>query len=134
MRKGQWILAMLLTACTSVGTLGLVTRSSGDPGAVLRTPTAYRELGPASGRSCRYFLFGVAPWGDGTFSSAVEQALQKVHGDALVNVTVTNSLYSFIPIYNVFGHTCTEVRGIAIAFEGRAAGSEPAREQPPPPR
>jgi len=35
----------------------------------------------------------------------------------LLNVSVSSSLYGFIPIYNVFSYTCTNVKGIAIKFE-----------------
>jgi hypothetical protein len=121
----------LLSGCTSVGTLGLVTKSSADPGAVLRSAQPYKELGPASGSSCRYFLLAIAPWGDGTFSTAVDEALAKSGGDALLNVTVSSSLYGFIPIYNVFTYACTDVKGIAIKFESRPQDQEKA---PPAPR
>jgi hypothetical protein len=111
------LLAVALFGCTSVGTLGLVTKSSGDPGAVLKAGQSYKELGPAQGEACRYFLLGVAPWGDATFSKAVDNALAPTGGDALINVTVTNSLYGFVPIYNIFAYTCTEVKGIAVNME-----------------
>lgn len=108
---------LLLSGCTSVGTLGIVTKSTGDPGAILRNAQSYTELGAVHGESCRFFLLAVAPWGDGTFSTAVENALDTVGGDAMINVTVSNSLYGFVPIYNIFSYTCTEVRGIAIKFQ-----------------
>lgn len=108
--------AVALTGCTSVGTLGIITKSTGDPGAMLRTAQPYKELGPAQGQACRFFLLGVAPWGDATLSTAVDNALSSVDGDALINVTVSNSLYGFVPIYNVFAYTCTDVKGIAIKF------------------
>jgi hypothetical protein len=111
------LLAVTLSGCTSVGTLGVVTRSTADPGAVLRAGQSYTELGPTRGEACRYFLLAVIPWGDATFSKAVDAALDKSGGDALVNVTVTNSLYGFVPLYNVFSYTCTEVRGIAVKLE-----------------
>lgn len=111
-----FLISIILFGCTSVGTLGIVTKSSGDPGAVLRYGQSYKELGPVEGESCRYFLLGVAPWGDATFSTAVDKALTKSGGDALINVTVTNSLYGFVPIYNVFDYTCTNVKGIAIKY------------------
>ena len=111
------LMAALLTGCTSVGTLGIVTKSTGDPGAMLRDTQRYKELGPVQGEACRFFLLGVAPWGDATLSTAVDNALTKVEGDALINVTVSNSLYGFVPIYNVFAYTCTDVKGIAIKFE-----------------
>jgi hypothetical protein len=111
------LLAVTLSSCTSVGTLGMVTKSSADPGAVLKGGQSYKELGATQGEACRYFLLGVAPWGDSTFSKAVDNALATTGGDALINVTVANSLYGFVPIYNIFGYTCTEVKGIAIKLE-----------------
>lgn len=59
---------------------------------------------------------GVAD-GEGTFSTAVDNALETVGGDAMSNVSVSNSLYGFIPIYNTITYTCTDVRGIAVEFE-----------------
>jgi hypothetical protein len=47
---------------------------------------------------------------------AVDEALAKSGGDALINVSVTTSLYGFIPLYNIFSFTCTTVRGVAIKF------------------
>ena len=118
MKKSILLLAaLLLTGCTSVGTLGIVTKSTGDPGAILRNAQPYKELGPVQGEACRFFLLAVIPWGNATFSTAVDDALAKVGGDALINVTVSNSLYGFIPIYNVFTYTCTDVKGIAIKFQ-----------------
>jgi uncharacterized protein YceK len=111
------LLAATMSGCTSVGTLGIVTRTSADPGAVLKAGQSFKELGPAEGEACRYFLLAIVPWGDATFSKAVDNALAKSGGDALVNVTVINSLYGFIPIYNFFTYTCTQVRGIAIQLE-----------------
>jgi hypothetical protein len=118
--KGKIILllaAVLMTGCTSVGNLGIVTKSTGDPGAMLRNAQPYKELGPVQGQACRFFLLGVLPWGDATLSAAVNDALVKAGGDALINVSVSNSLYGFIPIYNIFCYTCTDVNGIAIKFE-----------------
>lgn len=111
------VVALILSGCTSVGTLGLVAKSTGDPGALLKNAQQYKELGAVHGESCRFFLLAVAPWGDGTFSTAVDNALETVGGDAMINVSVSNSLYGFIPIYNIFTYTCTEVRGIAVKFQ-----------------
>jgi len=62
-------------------------------------------------------VLAVIPFGDGSFSKAVEDALSARGGDALINVTVTNSLYGFIPIYNVYTFTCTSVSGIAVKYK-----------------
>ncbi len=108
---------LLLGGCASVGNLGMVTKSMGDPGSLLRNAQTYKELGPAEGEACRFFILAVIPFGDSTFSSAVDEALQRSGGDALLNVTVSSSLYGFIPIYNVFSYTCTNVKGVAIKFK-----------------
>ncbi len=109
--------AVLAAACTSVGSVGIVTRSTGDSASILRFGRAYKELGPAEGRACRFFVIAVVPFGDSTFSTAVEKALAQKGGDALLNVTTSSSLYGFIPLYNVLGFTCTTVKGIAVKFE-----------------
>jgi hypothetical protein len=110
-------LALVLGACTSVGTLGLVTKSAADPAAILKSGRGYKELGPAEGQACRFFVIAVIPFGDSTFSTAVEKALAEKGGDALLNVTTSSSLYGFVPIYNVLSFTCTTVKGIAVKFE-----------------
>jgi hypothetical protein len=56
----------------------------------------------------------------------VDKALAPSGGDALVNVTVSNSLYTFIPIYNLFSYACTEVRGIAVKLQSTAPQLSPA--------
>jgi len=116
-KKILLLMALLLSGCTSVGTLGIVSKSTGDPGAMLRNAQPYKELGPVQGSACRFFLLAILPWGDATLSTAVDDALAKVGGDALINVTVSNSLYGFIPIYNVLSYTCTDVKGIAIKLQ-----------------
>jgi len=117
MKRIMLLLILILSSgCTSVGTLGIVTRSTSDPGAALRNAQPYKELGRVEGEACRFFVLGVMPWGDATLPKAVDIALDKVGGDALVNVTVSNSLYGFIPVYNIFTYTCTDVKGIAVKF------------------
>lgn len=118
--KRLWFLLSIMAlcaGCTSVGTVGMVTKSTADPGALLRNGQPYKEIGTAEGEACRFFLLNVVPFGDSSFSTAVDEALEQSKGDALLNVTVSSSLYGFIPIYNVLSYTCTNVRGIAIKFE-----------------
>jgi len=114
---GLFVVIFLLTGCTSVGNLGIVTKPSADAASLLKSGRAYKELGPAEGEACRHFLLAVIPWGDSSFSTAVNNALAEKGGDALVNVTVSSSLYGFIPIYNVYSYTCTTVKGIAVKFQ-----------------
>lgn len=118
MKKLLLLLAgvLLMAGCSSVGNLGMVTKNMDNPGALLKSAKSYKELGPVDGEACRFFILAAIPFGDSTFSSAVDEALTKSGGDALLNVTVSSSLYGFIPIYNVFSYTCTNVKGIAIKF------------------
>jgi len=106
-----------LADCTSVGSLGVITKSSADPIALLKTGHSVKDLGPAEGQACRYFALAVIPWGNSDFQTAVDKALAQTGGDALVNVTTSSSLYGFVPIYNVFSFTCTSVKGTAIKLE-----------------
>ena len=106
-----------LAGCVSTGNLGIISKSMGDPGSLLSSSHPYKELGPAKGQACRYILLGIIPWGDSTITKAVQDGLGKSGGDALINLSVTSSLYTFIPIYNVLCFTCTSVDGIAIKFE-----------------
>ncbi len=116
----RWVIvvfAMLLAGCSSSGTLGIVTKSTADPVALLKSGQAFEELGPVEAQACRHFVLAVVPWGEGDFGHAVAKALEEKGGDALLNVSVETSLYGFVPIYNVYSFTCTTVKGIAIKFK-----------------
>ena len=119
MKKIILSLAMILlfASCTSTGNLGMVSKSVAEPGSLLTSSQQYKVIGPAKGKACRYFLLGIIPWGDSTLKTAVDKALAESGGDALINLSVSSSLYGFVPIYNVFCFTCTSVDGIAIKFE-----------------
>jgi hypothetical protein len=112
-------LAMIvfIAGCASTGNLGMVTKSTADPGSLLTSSHSYKVIGPAKAKACRYFLLGIIPWGDSTLKTAMDKALAETGGDAMINVSVSTSLYGFVPIYNVFCFTCTTVDGIAIKFE-----------------
>ena len=107
----------LIAGCTSTRNLGMLSKSTADPGSVITSSRSYKEIGSASAQACRYFLLGIIPWGDSTVTTALDKALAEKGGDALINVSVSSSLYGFVPIYNVFCYTCTTVEGIAIKFE-----------------
>lgn len=111
------VLFLLSVGCTSVGSLGIVTRPSANNAELLKSGVAFEELGPAEGSACRHFILAIIPFGNSTFSTAVEEALAHRGGDALLNVTVSSSLYGFIPIYNVYSLTCTTVQGVAVKFK-----------------
>lgn len=108
---------LILTGCTSVGSLGIITKSSADPSALLRKANSVKDLGPAEGQACRYFVLAVIPWGNSDIQAAVDRALASKGGDALVNISTATSLYGFVPVYNVFSFTCTTVKGTAVKLE-----------------
>jgi len=118
-RKAMARVAMagVLAGCSSVDNVGLITAASGRPGALLTEQRSYTEVGPVSGRACRYFLLGIIPWGDSTPTRAMEEALASTEGDAIINASIETSLYGFIPIYNVFSFTCTTVKGVGIKLD-----------------
>ncbi len=107
----------LLSGCTSVGNLGIVTKPSANNADRLKSGVSFEELGPVEGSACRHFILAVIPFGNSSFSKAVDEALGQKGGDALINVTVSTSLYGFIPIYNVYSFTCTSVSGVAVKFK-----------------
>ena len=108
---------MLAVGCSTTGRLGIVTKGSADPTALLKSAQGFDELGPAEGQACRHFVLAIIPWGKSDLEEAVNRALEKSGGDALVNVLAESSLYGFIPIYNVYTFTCTTVKGTAIKFK-----------------
>ncbi len=110
-------LLIFLSGCTSMGTLGIVSKSEADPASILKSGRPFKAMGPASGSACKYILLSIVPWGDSDLESAVRRALKKSNGDALINVSVANSLYSFLPIYNIVSVSCTAVKGIAIKYQ-----------------
>ena len=111
------VLSLALAGCTSVGQVGMLTPPTANVGAIISEARAFTEIGPVEGEACRYFALGVAPWGNSTSSTAMENALAETGGDAIINASVETSLYGFIPIYNLFAYTCTTVRGIAIKLD-----------------
>ena len=111
-----FVAAVLLGGCTSVGNLGIVTKPSANNAELLKIGTQFQELGPVEATVYRHFILAVIPFGNSTFSKAVENALSDRGGDALINVTVSTSLYGFVPIYNVYSFTCTTVNGVAVKF------------------
>lgn len=108
---------MVLAGCSSSGNLGMVVKSTADPGALLTNKISFREIGPAEGEACRFFILAVLPYGKSDFAAAVDEALKTSGGDALLNVSVSSSLYGFIPIYNLFTYSCTNVTGVSVKFE-----------------
>lgn len=111
------VLFLLSVGCTSVGNLGIVTRASANNADILKSGVAFEELGAAEASACRHFVLALIPFGNSSFSKAVNDALAPRAGDALINVTVSTSLYGFFPLYNVYSFTCTSVQGVAVKFK-----------------
>jgi hypothetical protein len=105
-----------MTGCVSTGQVGILSRSGDDPAALITQANPYEEVGLTSGRACRHFLLNLIPFGDAAVSTAVDEALAAVGGDALINVVISSSLFGFIPYYNLYAFTCTSVRGTAVRF------------------
>ena len=116
-RRALFLALVFMFGCSSMGSLGIVAKSSMDPVSFLQTSHSVKDLGPAEGRACRFFILAVIPWGNSDIQAAVDQALAKTGGDALVNVSTSTSLYGFVPIYNVLSFTCTTVKGTAVKFD-----------------
>jgi len=117
--KGMACLGLLffLVGCSSTANHGIMTRPMSDSVGLVESAHTITEIGPTSGRVCRFFLLNVIPWGNSTTGAAMEKALSFSGGDALLNVSVTTSLYGFVPIYNVLSYTCTTVSGVAVEIE-----------------
>ena len=113
---GSIFLMVLVSGCSSTGTLGIITKSSANPAKLLQSAQGFEELGLTEGEACRHFILAIIPFGNSNLEEAVNKALEKTGGDALINVSTTSSLYGFVPLYNVYSYTCTTVRGIAIKF------------------
>ena len=109
--------AALMTGCTSVGNLGMVTKPSANNADRLKSGVSFEALGPVEGSGCRHFILAIIPFGDSSFSKAVDEALSQKGGDALINVTVSSSVSGTTPIYTVYSFTCTSVSGIAVKYK-----------------
>jgi hypothetical protein len=125
------VLILMSVGCTSVGNLGIVTRASANNAEILKSGVAFEELGAAEGTACRHFVIALIPFGNSSFSKAVDDALAQKGGDALINVTVSTSLYGFIPLYNVYSFTCTSVQGVAVKFKPITSSSAADRTPAP---
>jgi hypothetical protein len=123
--------SVLWLGCSTTGNLGIVTKNMADSASLLRSGRAYEELGPSEGEACRYFLLGVIPWGASDMETALNKAVGGKGGDALINVSVTTSLYGFFPIYNVFSLSCTTIKGVAVKFQSATSSGGPPGENPP---
>ncbi len=125
---GLLLLVVLASGCSSTGTLGIVTKSSANPAELLQSAQGFEELGLTVGRACRHFVLAIIPFGNSNFEEAVNKALKKTGGDALINVSTTSSLYGFIPLYNVYSFTCTTVKGTANKFKRSATSAIPQEQ------
>ncbi len=119
--------ALLLTlgGCATTGHLGLATRSSFNSTSLFIAGVHYKELGQVTGIACRFILLP-AFQDRNDFAAAVEDALAKRRGDALIHITIRTQHPSFwkwqldfilMALRRGFpGFICTEVKGLAIKF------------------
>jgi len=112
-----FILLLFAMGCSSTANHGIITRALSDPSDLIQTAHEVKEIGPTSARACRFFLLNLFPWGDSTTGAAMEKALSISGGDAILNASVTTSLYGIAPFYNVISLTCTTVSGVAVEIE-----------------
>ncbi len=74
---------------------------------------SYQTLGHVEGKDCVYSLLGIIPLSGGNETrKAIQDAIsQKEGATALIEVTSDTYAQSYI----LFGRTCTQVHGIAVA-------------------
>ncbi|MDD2774040.1 MAG: hypothetical protein PHP45_10145 [Elusimicrobiales bacterium] len=73
------------------------------------TPNSYKVIGPASGKSCETHFLGMLVSKPRRLQSAIDNALDKTRGDALIELTIDNQSGGFL-----VGEDCTLVNGLAI--------------------
>jgi hypothetical protein len=108
-------IALMPLVCLSL--LGCVHQTGGvAPSNIPLEPGSYTELGPTRGNDCRYVLLGLIPitGGNETYS-AVQKAIRRRKGQALVNITADTYSENFI----VFSRTCTQVVATAVRLNSR---------------
>jgi hypothetical protein len=105
-----------VVGCSSTSNHALIAKPALHADDLLTEPTAFEEVGHVQGRACRFFVVALIPFGNSTVGRAMEKALDGTGGDAVLNASVTTSLYGFVPIYNVLAFTCTTVQGIGVRF------------------
>ncbi len=114
-------LMIVLSSCTSTGSLGLLTNSETESDLGPHDSHRFHRVGTEiTGTACRHFILGIIPWGDSDVETALRHALQahpSLNADGLVHVTTETSLYGFLPLYDVYTLTCTTVKGIPIRFD-----------------
>jgi hypothetical protein len=117
-----------LSACTSTGSLGLISSSETEADLGPHDSHRFHRVGPEiTGTACRHFILGIIPWGDSDVETAMRHALHahsSLNADGLVHVTTETSLYGFFPLYDIYTLTCTTVKGIPIRFDHSPTGKK----------
>jgi len=112
---------VFLSACTSTGSLGLISNSETETDLGPHDSHRFHRVGTEiKGTACRHFILGIIPWGDSDVETALRHALNahpSLKADGLVHVTTQTSLYGFLPLYDIYTLTCTTVKGIPIRFD-----------------
>lgn len=76
-------------------------------------PPSYKVVGRAQGEACRTLLFYFIPLGTSTnrYQAAIDDALSKSGGDAIIELTTDMSITHGYPL---FARVCTHVNGLAV--------------------
>ena len=75
------------------------------------SPGGYTPLSHVGASDCKINLFGIIPISGANYTQdALEKAIGKSGGNALINITVE----SVSAYYILWSQTCTEVRGTAV--------------------
>jgi hypothetical protein len=105
-----------ITAVLLVGAVGFSGCTSTEPRQMIASNTPlfnnnYKILGPASGESCATHLFGfINMGGTNRLQAAIDDALEKSKGDALIEVT-SDVKETYILVIT---RSCVMVNGLAI--------------------
>jgi hypothetical protein len=106
---------MLISVCVLISTLsGCMSYTGGvAPSNVPLEGKSYNKLGKSQGADNTWYLFGVIPLGTSASSEvALNRAISKKSGDAMINITSDGYNYNYI----VLGRHKTVVRGTVIKF------------------
>ncbi len=115
LQRGVFMLKKILVTFTLLLGLSGCTHYSGGIAASTTPLTmgAYQTLGEVEGNDCVYSLLGMIPLSSGNETrKAIKDAISQKEG-ATALIEVTSDTYS--QFYILYGRTCTQVYGTAVA-------------------
>lgn len=104
---GMVIVPLILAGCMTMGS-GIAPST-----APITADDSYTEIGPAAGSAWGIHIMGLLPISESGTDIAVNRALTSSGGDALINVTMDNSVYMLM-VVNLYR---TRVEGTAIKLQ-----------------